>query len=188
MSSIRTFIALELPEELKKSLRRLQAAFRQHIAGVKWVRPENMHLTLKFLGDISPDRVPPVAAALEGLAAGRAPFFFDAAGIGAFPNSRNPKVLWAGMEAEDSLKLFHAELEAALAAMGFAREDRPFAPHLTLGRLRDGRERKLVAGLMEQHADERFGRFAAERITFFKSELKPSGPVYEVLQTSIFNA
>lgn len=185
MVSVRTFIALELPEELKKSLGRLQAKFRERTGGVKWVRPENMHLTLKFLGDIKAEMVTPVAGALAKLCAGRAPLCFDAAGLGAFPNSRNPKVLWAGMEADDSLSSFHGELEAALADLGFSREDRPFAPHVTLGRLRDGLARKDVAGLIEEHCAERFGRFAADRITFFKSELKPSGPVYEALQTSI---
>lgn len=183
MDSIRTFIALELPEELKTSLGRLQAALRDLVPGVKWVRPENMHLTLKFLGDTSPGRVAPVASVLERLAAGRAPFFFDAAGIGAFPNCRNPKVLWAGLQAGQSLNLFYGELEAALADLGFAREARPFAPHLTLGRLRDGRARKALAGLLEQYGSERFGRFAADRIVFFKSDLRPSGPVYEALKS-----
>ena len=181
MGSIRTFIALELPEELKKNLGRLQAQFREGASAVKWVRPENIHLTLKFLGDIQADMVAPVASALEKLAAGREPFSFEVAGIGAFPNGRNPKVLWAGMLIDDRLRFFQQELETALAGMGFAREDRPFAAHLTLGRLRDGLARKDIAGLIEQYGAERFGRFTADHIVFFKSELKPSGPVYEAI-------
>lgn len=183
MDAIRTFIALELPEELKKSLGRLQATLRERVPGVKWVRPDNLHLTLKFLGDTSPASIAPVGQALERLAAGRPPFSFDAAGIGAFPNSRNPKVLWAGLQAGEGLGRFHGELEAALAGLGFAREERPFAPHLTLGRLRDGRARKALAGLLEQYGAERFGRFAADRLVFFKSDLRPSGPVYEALKS-----
>ena len=182
MESIRTFIALELPEELKKSLGRLQSKFMERASAVKWVRPESIHLTLKFLGDINADRVAPVERALEKLAAGIEPFFFDVAGIGAFPNCRNPKVIWAGMQADDRLNMFLEELETALADMGFAREERPFAPHLTLGRLRDGRARKDVAGLIEQYGAERFGRFSADHIIFFKSELKPSGPVYREIK------
>jgi RNA 2',3'-cyclic 3'-phosphodiesterase len=182
MGSFRTFIALELPEELKKSLGRLQAKFKEFASGVKWVRPENIHLTLKFLGDINPDRVAPVSAVLERLAHDAAPFLLDVAGIGAFPNDRNPKVLWAGMQIDDRLHVFQQEIETALAATGFAREQRPFAPHLTLGRLRDGRARRDIAGLIEQYSSERFGRFTADRIVFFKSELQPSGPVYEAIK------
>ena len=182
MGSIRTFIALELPEELKKSLGRLQSKFMERAAGVKWIRPESMHLTLKFLGDTRVDSVLPVTRAIEKLVAGIDPFSFDVAGIGAFPNCRNPKVLWAGMQVDDRLNMFHEDLETALAGIGFASEDRPFAPHLTLGRLRDGRARKDVAGLIEQYGSERFGRFSADHIIFFKSELKPSGPVYREIK------
>jgi RNA 2',3'-cyclic 3'-phosphodiesterase len=182
MESIRTFIALELPAELKAGLARMQKTFMQSTAGVKWVRPESIHLTLKFLGDTRMDKVPKVCAALESLTQGVAPFMIDVAGMGAFPNSRNPKVLWAGVQVEDRLKAFHDNLETSLAGIGFAAEDRPFAPHLTLGRLRDGLARKDIAGLIEQHEAERFGRFDAGHIIFFKSELKPSGPVYDEIK------
>ena len=182
MESIRTFIALELPAGLKAGLARMQKTFMQSTAGVKWVRPESIHLTLKFLGATSMEQVDTVCGVLDHLTRNVAPFSFDVTGMGAFPNSRNPKVIWAGMQVEDRLKAFHQELETALAAMGFAAEDRPFAPHLTLGRLRDGLARKDIAGLIEQFSSERFGRFEADHIIFFKSELKPSGPVYTALK------
>ena len=182
MESIRTFIALELPAGLKAGLARMQKTFMQSTAGVKWVRPESIHLTLKFLGATSMEKVSEVCVVLDHLTRDTGPFSFDVTGMGAFPNSRNPKVIWAGMQVEDRLNAFHQNLETALAAMGFAAEDRPFAPHLTLGRLRDGLARKDIAGLIEQFSAERFGRFEADHIIFFKSELKPSGPVYSALK------
>ena len=182
MESIRTFIALELPDELKKGLARMQKTFMQSTAGVKWVRPESIHLTLKFLGATSMEKVDNVCRVLERLARDAAPFSFEVSGIGAFPNSRNPKVLWAGLRVEDRLKAFQKALETELADIGFATEGRPFAPHLTLGRIRDGLVRKDIAGLIEQFGAERFGGFTADHIIFFKSDLKPSGPVYEAIK------
>jgi RNA 2',3'-cyclic 3'-phosphodiesterase len=182
MESMRTFIALELPAGLKASLARMQKTFMQRTAGVKWVRPENIHLTLKFLGATSMEKVDTACGILDRLTRDAAPFYFDATGMGAFPNSRNPKVVWAGLQVEDRLKVFQEELETALADKGFAAEDRPFAPHLTLGRLKDGLARKDIAGLIEQFSAERFGHFEANHLIFFKSELKPSGPVYTAIK------
>jgi 2'-5' RNA ligase len=106
METIRTFIALELPDELKAALARMQKTFMQSSAGVKWMRPESIHLTLKFLGATSMDKVDIVCGVLDHLTRDVAPFSFDATGMGAFPNSRNPKVIWAGLQVEDRLKVF----------------------------------------------------------------------------------
>jgi RNA 2',3'-cyclic 3'-phosphodiesterase len=182
MESMRTFIALELPAGLKVSLARMQKIFMQSTAGVKWVRPENIHLTLKFLGATSMEHVGAVCGVLDRLTRNVMPFTFDVTGMGAFPNSRNPKVIWAGLQIEDRLQAFQQELETALARMGFSAEYRLFAPHLTLGRLRDGLARKDIAGLIELFSTERFGHFKADHIIFFKSELKPSGPVYTAIK------
>jgi 2'-5' RNA ligase len=155
---------------------------------VKWVKPESIHLTLKFLGDIRPDRVERVAALLARLTAGCAPFAFEAAGIGAFPNERNPKVIWAGLKTDRRLIDFQEKLDEALAGIGFAREDRPFSPHLTLGRLRDGRSRKEIAALIERHAAGSFGRFEAGTVIFYKSDLRPAGPVHTPLKEFILQS
>jgi 2'-5' RNA ligase len=179
---MRTFIALELPVELRMALARMQKAFMQRSAGVKWVRPDSIHLTLKFLGPTSMKQADAVCGVLDFLTRDTAPFSFDAAGIGAFPNSRNPKVIWAGLRVEDRLTGFQQKLEAALAETGFGPEDRPFVPHLTLGRLRDGLARKDIAGLIEQFSSEQFGRFEASHIMYYKSDLQPSGPVYTVIK------
>jgi len=182
METLRTFIALELPGEIKDKLTRLQQRFTQRTAGVRWVKPGAMHLTLKFLGPTREDQVSGVAGVLEQTASGVAPFVFDVAGIGAFPNTRNPKVIWAGMSFDARLSTFQEQLETGLARIGFPKEKRSFSPHLTLGRVREGAARKELSSLIDEYGNENIGRVEATRVVFFRSELMPSGPVYSVLK------
>ena len=182
METLRTFIALELPEQAKKKLSLLQQKFMEGTAGVKWVKPDNIHLTLKFLGSTREDKAEEVSRVLEQAAQGVSPFVFDIAGIGAFPNTKNPKVLWAGLSADERLSAFQEGLETALAAIGFSREDRPFSPHLTFGRLKDGRARKELSGLLEKLSNENIGRVEASHVIFFRRDLQPSGPVYSAIK------
>jgi 2'-5' RNA ligase len=182
MELIRTFIALELPGQLKQKLSEVQQMFMQRVSGVRWVRPEQIHLTLKFLGATARDKVPAVGSVLETVAGDGGPFLFSVAGLGAFPNSRNPKVVWAGITTDDCLARFQQQLEEGLSSLGFGREDRPFAPHLTLGRVRDGRSRRELRELLEQHSQNELGSFSASRLIFFRSDLQPSGPVYTILK------
>jgi 2'-5' RNA ligase len=182
VESIRTFIALILPEELKRSLGGLQAQFQQQSQGIKWVRPDSIHLTLKFLGDIRPDKVDPVCTVLSRLTQGCAPFAFEAVGIGAFPNERNPKVLWAGLAPDKRMADFQEKLDAGLAEIGFPREDRLFSPHLTLGRLRDGRSRKDIAALIERCGSKHLGNYQSDTVVFYKSDLRPAGPIHTALK------
>jgi 2'-5' RNA ligase len=181
METLRTFIALELPAEILERLARLQQRLMQRCSGVRWVKPGAMHLTLKFLGPTREDQVSGVAGVLEQAARGAAPFQLEVAGIGAFPNTRNPKVIWAGIGFDTRLADFQEQLEAGLARIGFPKEKRSFAPHLTLGRVREGAARKELGSLIDEYGSEAIGRVAAERVVFFRSELMPAGPVYSVL-------
>lgn len=182
MESIRTFIALELPEKLKAALTQIQRKFMQRSTGVRWVQPAHMHLTLKFLGATRIEAVSEITRVLEETTRGVAPFSYTVSGLGAFPNARNPKVIWAGMQIDDRLGCFQEKLEAGLAALGFPKEKRPFAPHLTLGRVKEGKERKELSTLLETFGREDMGRVESSRVIFFRSDLKPSGPVYSILK------
>lgn len=182
METIRTFIALELPEGLKAALSQIQRKFMQRSPCVRWVQPAHMHLTLKFLGATRIDTVPEVSRVLEQTTKGAAPFVYTVSGLGAFPNARNPKVIWAGMQIDDRLVSFQEKLENGLAALGFPKEKRPFAPHLTLGRVKEGKERKELSALLETFGGEDMGRVECSRVIFFRSDLKPSGPVYSILK------
>lgn len=185
MEHIRTFIALQLPDDLVQELYSLQRLLLNKFSGVKWVEPKNMHLTLKFLGATSPDRITSITALLERAVQGFTAFHLAVSGIGAFPNPRNPKVVWAGIQPEQQLIFFQHQLESALAAIGYAREKRSFSPHLTLGRVRDTRARRDVRALIEEHSRTDLGSFTASRVIFFRSDLLPSGPVYSVLKEAV---
>jgi 2'-5' RNA ligase len=181
MDTLRTFIALALPSAVRTQACQLQQRLMAHCLGVRWVNPDHMHLTLKFLGATRPDQVSSIAGVLAETAQGCAPFALDLAGVGAFPNTRNPKVLWVGVRFDAALSDFCKQLETALEPLGFPQEKRTFSPHLTLGRVKDGTHRKELADCIERYSRERIGSVEASRIVFFKSDLTPSGPVYSVL-------
>lgn len=147
-ATIRVFIALDIPAEarqvLSATVRQLQAAIP---GGVRWVDPASVHLTLKFLGDIDPNLINSVFEAMLQSARGVAPFQLRLLGLGLFPNARQPRVLWAGVDGDlDPLKDLQKRVDESVSALGFSRERQPFHPHLTLGRLRDG-----VSPLIRRH-------------------------------------
>jgi len=184
MAKIRSFIALDLPEDLKKGLQNLQDKARKHTDCVRWVRPDNIHMTLKFLGAIEESQVEPIAQILENMTSGITPFKLQVKGFGAFPNARNPKVIWVGMEDnQQRLVLFQEKLEGTLAAIGFAPEKRAYSPHLTLGRVKESRGKRDIEQLIEKYKNEDLGYFTADTIVFYRSDLHPSGPVYSFLKT-----
>ena len=134
---MRLFIALNLPDEVRRALYDATAPLREAAPrGVAWLRPEGLHLTLKFLGDVEEARVADVASALARVAAGHAAVRVVVSGVGAFPSLARPRVVWAGVEATPRLELLQHDVEAACAALGFEVEGRAFRPHVTLGRVR----------------------------------------------------
>ena len=185
---IRTFVAVELDAPMRQALAQAQAALRGRLeksAGpdvrIQWVKPESIHLTLKFLGDIQEDRVPDVQAALTQVAGGQSRFAVSVEGLGVFPDIRAPRVVWVGMATHvDALKRLAADIESALGTIGFAPEQRPFHPHLTLARVKE-RSREVgravsAGGLPTQEV--KLGELTIAAVSLMKSELQPSGPVY----------
>ena len=187
MAMMRTFIAIELDQELQAALRRLQQHIREQVAprSVRWVRPEGVHLTLKFLGDTPVDKLEEVKAAMTRAAASLAPFSYTVAGVGCFPNIRRPRVVWAGVqEPTGALVTLRDAVEACVAPLGFPTEKRPFRPHLTLGRVQrwasssEAREIGEVVAISEVGAS---GEFNVTEMAYVQSELRPSGAVYSIL-------
>ena len=185
---VRTFVAVELDASLRKALAQTQADLQARLqkamgsdVRIQWVRPESVHLTLKFLGDIPEERIPDIEAALARVAGAQARCAVDVGGLGAFPDARAPRVLWIGLSGQvDGVTNLAAAVECALVAMGFAPEAKPFHPHLTLARIKERSRdvgRALATGrLLEQTAP--IGSVTADAIALMKSELKPSGAVY----------
>jgi 2'-5' RNA ligase len=183
----RTFIAIELDEELRDNLRHLQDRLAEQIApgSVRWVRPEGIHLTLKFLGDTTVDKVEEVKAALTRAAAEVGPFTFTVTGLGCFPNSRRPRVVWVGIqELTGALARLRDAVEEHVAPLGFPTEKRPFSPHLTLGRVHRRASKSEVREIGEVVASSTIGivdEMTVTSVSFIKSDLKPSGAVYTTL-------
>lgn len=187
MNTLRTFIAIELDDELRDNLGHLQARLRERVSpgSVRWVRPDGIHLTLKFLGDTPQAKVEEVQAALAQAAADVGPFTFAVAGLGCFPNARSPRVVWVGLqELSGALARLRDAVEAQVAPLGFPTEKRPFRPHLTIGRVQRRASKSEVREIGEVVATSIIGTVDEMTVTivsYIKSELKPGGAVYTTL-------
>jgi 2'-5' RNA ligase len=181
---LRTFIAIELPEPVRSELqRRLDSLARATPRGsVRWLPAASIHLTLKFLGEVDHARIPEIEDALNSALAGAREVEVALAGNGAFPNLTRPRVVWAGVRMlGGELASIVERLEQSMAGIGFAREARAFAPHLTLGRVREGVGAADLRAIGEAAAREPSASllsFVVSRVTLFRSELRPEGAVY----------
>jgi RNA 2',3'-cyclic 3'-phosphodiesterase len=188
LDTVRIFIAIELPPPVLDRLDDLQARLRQDLPArwVRWVRPQGMHLTLKFLGENPASRVDAVSAAMVNAAAAHAPFSLSVHGLGCFPNLRRPRVLWVGVEEPAGvLAALQRDVERALVPLGFSPEARPFSPHLTLGRVRGGARGQIEAlGQVVGRAKARVGEMPVAAIHLMRSDLLPGGAVYTSLSVA----
>jgi 2'-5' RNA ligase len=182
----RLFVALEPPDPVRRRLAALADELRRAAgrAGdeIRWVPPANVHLTLQFLGAVPEERVSNVEAALRDAAREARPLSLAVRGVGGFPNARRPRVVWAGLEGDLApLAALVAGLGARLAKLGFPPEERPFSPHLTLGRARDRRGAPGLAGALAGVAQEAPAPWRAAEVVLFESHLSPRGPRYEAI-------
>ena len=183
MEQIRSFIAIELPDELKSALARLQAQMKSTTqAPVKWSDPYAIHLTLKFLGNIGIDKIDEITRAIESAARGIPPFHLEVKRLGVFPNPRRVQIAWVGISGEvDHLSQLQQHIESNLARLGFAPESRAFTPHLTLARLRDRAsldERQSFGQLIAGTSFEKVFGFNVDSIDLMRSQLTREGAVY----------
>ena len=184
---MRLFIAIEISPDVRAALAALLKELRAIAPQVKWVRAENMHLTLKFLGETSSSKLAAVQAALSALRSSAA-VTLQFRGLGFFPNAKHARVFWAGMEASPNLPALAAEIDQAMHKLGFLLEDRAFTPHLTLARFQPpGLPPKLAAAAQEGAARE-FGSLVAREFHLIESKLKPTGAEYTTLHSFPFVA
>lgn len=185
---MRLFVACLLPSELRQELGGVRAALGgiegQGIPGLKWVDPENLHVTLKFLGEVKPADARRVDAALGGHCQEAVPFDCRVARLGAFPSPSALRVLWAGIETGAAEMGALAEaVEKALRPLGFERERRGFSAHITLARARDRVAMPALDGLAPGVPGKVFGEFRVEKFSLMQSDLRPQGPVYTELSS-----
>jgi 2'-5' RNA ligase len=183
---IRSFIAVELPEAVKAGLQQLQTELTlPRYSFVKCVAPEGIHLTLKFLGNVSAQKISEITGVMEQASQGVNPFKLQLTEVGAFPNMSRPRVLWVGIKGEvDKLVDWQRRLDDGLVPLGFAKEARPFTPHLTLARVREncspGDRLNFGEMVARAHAEVDFN-FTVNSLNLMRSQLFPSGAVYTSL-------
>ncbi|HEY4308336.1 MAG TPA: RNA 2',3'-cyclic phosphodiesterase [Pirellulales bacterium] len=185
-NSVRTFIAVEISSEVRSRAARLISQLEATGANVRWVKPEQMHLTLKFLGDVDMREIPEICAAVSQATADVPPFSLRMAGAGAFPNLSQPRTIWLGADdGVDEIQDLHQRLDQSLAKLGFRPEPRRFRPHLTIGRVRNAdRGMAEMARLLEEHANFVAGVIDVDEVVTFSSELERAGPNHETLATA----
>jgi 2'-5' RNA ligase len=180
--TIRTFIAAELPGKIISSISRVQENIRSYGFKIRWVRPENIHLTLKFLGNVKKADIEKVGEVIFESVQGYSPITLRAKGIGTFPGIKRPRVIWVGISGQLDLIIgLHKTLDEKLETIGFPRENRSFKGHLTLGRIKAKIDPKRFGDALIEFVGFESESFVADRIILFKSELKPTGAVYTKL-------
>ena len=184
---MRAFIAVELPDQTKQELVDMAAQLRRSGVRASWVRPERMHLTLRFLGEIGEDQAEAAGEFLASAYAGRDVFECRLHGAGAFPNARRPNVLWAGIAPlEGGLAETQAVAEEAAQRIGLKAERRSFHPHLTLGRIRRPEKAGDVSRALRPLAEFCGAHFLVDGASLFSSTLTPDGPIYERIRECRF--
>ena len=188
MSLLRTFIALEIPQELRQSIHEETIHLRNRIGTlVRWVPAGNMHLTLKFLGSISPANVDMITQMIGAEANSCQPFDMHVGGLGSFPSPKRPRVIFIGLQAPAELEALQHGIESATTRLGYESEERGFSPHLTIGRVRQNisasDQQKIRRALAETQIDV-LGTARVDSVHLYKSELRPSGSVYTRLYSA----
>ncbi len=189
MSLLRAFIALEIPSPYQDAIHRQTAGLRQAADSsvVRWVPPGNLHITLKFLGDVSSSNVQFLTQMLTQEAAKHPAFSFHISGLGSFPSPRRARVIWVGIQAPAELEALQKGVESAAARLGYETEERPFSPHLTIGRVKQNitsNEQQCIRAALEAAHVGQIGKVDVNSIHLMKSELLPTGSVY----TRLFSA
>ncbi|MFB3924729.1 MAG: RNA 2',3'-cyclic phosphodiesterase [Syntrophales bacterium] len=181
--NIRAFLAIDLPDEIKKNLTGIQKQLKSIVDGVKWVNPNGIHLTLHFFGHITGDEIELASRIVKKNMEGAESFMLNVGLVGVFPGWKRPRVLWIGIGGEiGALGALRKRIEQGLEEAGFETEDRDFKPHLTLGRIKSPAEASGVEKIIGSGKEFTAGSFTAQGLTLFKSDLHPTGAVYTKLE------
>jgi 2'-5' RNA ligase len=181
MLSLRTFLAIPLPESLQEAIAALQRDLHAKIPFVRWTRPENLHLTLHFFGEISQDYLEKLKVSMLSVRDCHRPFSVEVRGLGAFPNRSRPRVIWLGLAPEDQLRQLHESCMKAFLEDGLVTEPGPYSPHLTIGRLKQ--QKPDLTTLCNSVARTPTGRLPVDRLVLYESRLHPGGAEHIPLLT-----
>ena len=185
---LRSFIAVEIPAEIQRTILRHTASLQKTLVKplVRWVEAQNLHLTLKFLGDVAPEALEQLNGALKVELINQGSFSMSVAGLGMFPNPQRPRIIWIGLEAPSALSTLQHSVDTVAALMGYIPEEHPFSPHLTIGRVGQSvsqADRMKISATIKTMTVGNLGLVHVETVCIFKSDLRPGGSVYTPLYT-----
>ena len=188
METIRAFIAIELPASIQKKLGEVIDGLKsQNTDVIRWVSPHNIHITLKFLGDVSTNNLQVLTQILGSEVSRYHAFEITVGGLGAFPNLRQPRVVWVGVQAPPILESMQRGIEGETRRMGYVAEERPFSPHLTVGRMSHNATQddiRQIAVILSNTRVKELGAVLVETVRLYKSDLQPGGAVYTVMDSA----
>ena len=173
----RVFLALEVPDEIRQDIECFKERLNTGEAMIKWVEPENLHINLRFFGEISEEEIKKIEECSKQIADSQKPFELSIEGLGFFPNNISPRVLWLGCTSKELLKL-RFDLEQLFEEAGLGKEKKEYKPHITLGRIKSKKEVRTLSKEVCKKSETRLGTFHADRITIFESRLSFKGPEY----------
>lgn len=181
MSQVRAFLAIDLDDDLKPKINRIIKEFKQIDTRIKYVELTNLHLTLKFFGEIDTEGLELLEEKIANVVSEFNPFDIKIKSCGAFPNNNHIKVIWVGIDEDSIIRELHDKLDKEFTKLGFDRDNK-FSTHLTIGRMKSAKNKDKVKATIEEFSDIEIGEMTVNRISLKKSTLKPSGPVYEDLK------
>lgn len=181
MSQVRAFLAIDLDDDLKPKINKVIKEFKGIDTKIKYVELTNLHLTLKFFGDIDTNGLQLLKDTIANVVSDFKPFNIKIKGCGAFPNNNHIKVIWVGINDDAVIKDLHAKLDAEFVKLGFDK-DKKFSTHLTIGRMKSAKNKAKVKSIIEEHSEVEIGDMEVSAISLKKSTLTPSGPIYEDLE------
>ena len=181
MTQVRAFLAIDLDEDLKPKINKIIKEFKKIDTRIKYVELANLHLTLKFFGDIDTNGLDVLKKAIGNVVSDFEPISIKIKGCGAFPNTNHIKVIWVGIEDDEIIRDLHDKLDKEFTRLGFDK-DRKFSTHLTIGRMKTAKNKKQVKAVIEDYEEFEIGEMSVDRIVLKKSTLTPSGPIYEDME------
>ncbi len=185
MSSVRAFLAIPLPRQLQESIHCIQTELQASITEARWTRPENLHLTLHFFGEIDQETLEKLKVSVLSIKGCQRPFQVEVKGLGAFPNPYRPRVIWLGLKPRGQLEQLHRAIEPCLSQAGLTTDSRPYSPHLTIGRLLGGKlDLTELFSSMQQKTIE---PLTVDRLILYESRLRPEGAQHIPLLTVNFD-
>ena len=179
---MRVFIGIRISDEIKEKIGSLGKKIKEKIREAKLVSPQNLHITLKFLGEVKEEKVEKIGQIIKNISSSFAPFDLEVKGIGRFPEKGKVRVLWIGAEAKDNLRNLNKIIEEKLEELSFPRENR-FKEHITVARFKSNPNMARLGEFLERYKENMWGKMRVENVEIIESILKPDGPVYRTLRT-----